>query len=176
MAFETRITLINSISMKTLFLKHRILSILTLLVLTVSLSSCGNDDAIKSFLQKQADTSWKFAEATTGQTLYARINNSEVNPLDVWFSVIEQACFLHQKLSDDGTIEVLENSENELKLKVVDDGNPTEYGIFTLTVNGDILTVKSEFYEDDILQDQEVFILQKTSDDVDELDICPVPV
>jgi hypothetical protein len=161
--------------MKKLILKNKVLSILILLVLSVSLNSCGDDNSIKSFLEKYGDTDWKFSEPTIGETLYVRILNDSSNPFDIWFSVAEAGCFIHESLGDGGTVEVLENTENGFKIKVVDDGNPSEYAIFTFTVTADILTIKSEFFEDDILDDQQLFVLQSTTDDLDGLNICPEP-
>ena len=161
--------------MKTLIVKNKVLSILILLVMSVSLSSCGDDNNIKSFLEKYGNTDWKFSEPTIGETLYVRILNDSSNPFDIWFSVAEAGCFIKESLGDGGTVEVLENTENGFKIKVVDDGNPSEYGIFTFTVNGDILTIKSEFFVDDILDDQQLFVLQSTTDNLDDLNICPEP-
>ena len=175
-SFETGIILTKINTMKTLFFKHRILSVLILLVLSISITGCSDDETIKSFLEKQADTDWKFNEPLTGAILYVTINNNQVNPFEIWFSIIEEACFIHESIGDDGTVEILENSANELKIKVVDDGNPAEYSIITFTVNGDILTVVNEDYEDGVLEDEDLFIFQKTSDNLDDLNICPIPV
>jgi len=175
-SFETGIILTKKHKMKTLFFKHRILSVLILLVLSISITGCSDDETIKSFLEKQADTDWKFNEPLTGAILYVTINNNQVNPFEIWFSIIEEACFIHESIGDDGTVEILENSANELKIKVVDDGNPAEYSIITFTVNGDILTVVNEDYEDGVLEEEDLFIFQKTSDNLDDLNICPIPV
>jgi hypothetical protein len=162
--------------MKTLFLKSRILSILILLVLSISINGCSDDETIKSFLEKQANTDWKFSEPNLGAILYVAINNNQANPFEFWFSILEETCFIHESINDDGNVEILENSANKLIIKVVDDGNPAEHSIITFTVNGDILTVKSQDFEDGVLEDEDLFILQKTSDNLDDLTICPVPV
>jgi hypothetical protein len=39
-------------------------------------------------------------------------------------------------------------------------------------VSGDVLTIQSEYYEDGVLEEDDLFILQKTSDNVDDLELC----
>lgn len=155
--------------MKTTFLKHKILSIVVLLILSVSFHGCSDDnDEAMSFLENHADTKWKFSEL--GGTLYVKINNSQTNPFEIWISFLESGCFIHESINDDGTPEILENTKNKLVVKIVD--NPQEYTIITFTVTGDTLTVLSEYFEDEVLDEEEIFILAKTSDNLDDLEIC----
>ena len=157
--------------MKIKFLKFKILSIFALLVLSVSLNGCSDDDdEIVSFLENNANSSWKFSDSNAGTTLYVQINNNELNPFEIWISFLENSCFIHESINDDGTPEILENSKNEIVIKVID--NSHEYSIFTLTVNGDTLTVLSEYYEDEVLVEEEIFIFLKTSDSLSDLEIC----
>jgi len=159
--------------MKTLFLKHRILSFLILLVLAVSLNGCSNSDEITTFLENQANTVWKFKDPTTGETLYAKINNDQANPFEIWISLPEISCFIHDSIADDGTIEILENTKNKLVIKIIESADT--YSTITLTVINDILTAVSEDFEEGISVDKLIFILKKTLDNVDDLEICAVP-
>ena len=47
-----------------------------------------------------------------------------------------------------------------------------DYGILTMTISGDVLRVELDSYEDGVLVDSEKFILQRTSDNVDSLELC----
>jgi hypothetical protein len=159
--------------MKTLLLKHRILSLFVLFVLAISLYGCSDDNGITTFLESQANTTWKFTDTTTGSILYAKINNDETNPFEFWLSIADVGCFIHDSVADDGTVEILENTKNKLVIKVVESAQA--YSTITLTVVGDILTAISEEFEDDISIDKNIFILNKTLDDLNGLEICAVP-
>ena len=52
------------------------------------------------------------------------------------------------------------------------DEEPSEYSLLTLSVTGDALTIQSAYYEDGVLEEEDFFILQKTSDNVDDLELC----
>jgi hypothetical protein len=47
-----------------------------------------------------------------------------------------------------------------------------DYGILTMTVSGDILRVELDSYEDGDLVEDEKFILNRTSDNVNDLNVC----
>ncbi len=142
-----------------------------LIVLTFSLQSCSDDNEdLITFLEKYDNTAWKFTDVTTGGILYAKINNIQNNPFEIWLSLFRNSCFIYEGLADDGTVEVLENLENKLEIKIID--NPQEYSIITLTIIGDTLTATNEDFEEGISVDKNTFILLRTSDDLDNLKIC----
>lgn len=142
------------------------------LVLVLTLFSCSDDgDDAKTFLEKNGGTVWKISQS--GANMYAQINNSTTNPLELWVSFGEELCYIHQSLMDGGDqIEVLENTESSLKLRV--DESDTEYVIVTLTVTADVLTVASEEFEDGVSEGKEIVPLQRTDDNPDDLEICAI--
>jgi len=159
--------------MKNNYLKRRPFSLLIIIILFFSLQGCGDDNNDPmTFLEKYDDTSWKFNDTNTGGILYARINNNEINPFEIWLSLIENSCFIFDSIADDGNVEVLENTESKFEIKVVD--NPKEFSIITLVVNGSLLTAVNEDFEDGISVEKNIFVLLKTSDDLSDLDICAI--
>lgn len=154
--------------MKTNFLKFKAVALS--LMLAFSLFSCSDDgDDADSFLEKNGGTVWKISQS--GANIYAQINNSVSNPLELWVSFGEDLCYIYESIKDGGVeVEILENTESTLKLRV--DESSTEYTILTLTVTGNLLTVVSEYFEDGESVEKETIPLQKTDDDPDSLDIC----
>jgi len=139
------------------------------MLLSVSFISCGDDDNNADFWEKHGGTVWKYSES--GASIYARINSSESDPIEVWASLFE-ACYIYDSFSSAGDTEVLENKENMVVIRI--DDSPTEYTILELSISGNALTISSEYYEDGILTEDDVFILMETSDNVDSLQLCDI--
>lgn len=139
--------------------------------MALSFIACSDDDdGGSSFLEKNGGTVWKFEEPVLGGAIYAQINNSESNPFEAWQSLFEDTCFVYINFANEGDVEVVENSENKLVLRV--DESSTEYFLLTLTVSGDTLTVKTEEFEDGSEVDEDIIILEETSDNPDDLEEC----
>lgn len=157
--------------MKAIMLKFKALGLFAMMAM--ALFSCSDDDddndASKSFLEKHGGTVWKFEEPVSGAAIYAQINNTESNPFEIWIS-FDGNCFIYESITDAGNVEVLENTENKVVIRI--DEGPSEYSILQLTVTGDVLAVNSKFYEDGQLDDDETFVLQKTNDNPDDLVEC----
>jgi hypothetical protein len=156
--------------MKSKMLKFKALGLF--LAMTIALFSCSDDsnDKSTSFLAKNGGTSWKIVDPSSGASIYAHINNNEANPFEIWAAFAAETCFIYQSIDDSGSVEVLENTENKVVIRI--DDNATEYTLITLTVSGNVLTVESEYFEDGESTEDEIFILQKTSDNVDDLEVC----
>jgi hypothetical protein len=154
--------------MRTKMLKFKAFGLLLMMVF--SLISCSDDDNDdpSTFLETNGGTVWTIAQG--GASIYAQINNNESNPFEFWASFGEEGCYVHESINDEGNVEVLENTENKLKVRVDDD--ETEYTILTLTVTGNVLTVQSEYFEDGQSVEKEIIPLQKTNDNTDDLEIC----
>lgn len=154
--------------MKSKMLKFKALALS--LVLVFSLFSCSDDgDDADTFLEKNGGTVWSVSQS--GASVFAKINNSVSNPLEIWASLGEDLCYIYQSIKDEGIeVEILENTESTLKLRV--DESDTEYSIITLTISGNLLTVKSEYYEDGELEESDIIPLQKTDENTDDLEIC----
>lgn len=157
--------------MKTHILKLKAFALVVLMAFSFMACSDDNDDG-SSFLEKNGGTVWKFEEATFGATTYAQINNSESNPFEAWQSLFEDSCFFYINFADEGDVEVVENTENKLVLRV--DESSSEYMLLKLSVSGDILTVVTEEYEDGSKEDEDTIILNKSSDNPDDLEQCEI--
>ena len=154
--------------MRAKMLKFKAFGLLLLMVFSLfSCSDDGNDDA-STFLETNGGTVWTISQ--DGASIYAQINNSESNPFEFWASLGEEACYVHESINDEGNVEVLENTENKLEVRVDDDEN--EYTILTLTIRGNVLTVEFEYFEDGQSVEEETIPLQKTSDNTDDLELC----
>ena len=152
-------------------LKFKAFGLVLLMVFSlVSCSDDGDDDA-SSFLEANGGTVWTVAQG--GASIYAQINNNESNPFEFWASFVEGGCYVHESINDDGNVEVIENTENKLKVRVDDDVD--EYTILTMTITGDILTVQSEYFEDGQSVEKEIIPLKRTSDNTDDLLLCEFP-
>ena len=76
--------------MKIKNLKLKALSLLAIITLSLSVTSCGDDgDDAKSFLEKHGGTVWKFIEPVTGASVYSQINSTISNPFEIWASLKE---------------------------------------------------------------------------------------
>lgn len=102
--------------------------------------------------------------------LYLRINDSETNPFELWLTFLANSCYVYQSVEDDGTPEILENSENKLVIRV--DESNDEYTIVTLTVSQGVLTVVSEEFENGELDEENIVILFANEDDISNIEIC----
>lgn len=154
--------------MKSKMLKFKAFALSLVLVLTLFACSDDGDDA-KTFLEKNGGTVWSLNLG--GASVYAQINNSESSPIEFWVpSEDEMLCYEHETVVGIGGIEVLENSEDVLKIKA-DDGE-NDHIIMTFTISGDVLIIKYEYYEDGELDDTQSLPLQKSDDDPDDLPLC----
>lgn len=140
------------------------------LVLVLTLFSCSDDgDDPDTFLEKNGGTVWTISQS--GASVFAKINNSVSNPLEIWGSLGDELCYIYQSIKDEGAeVEVLENTESTFKVRV--DESSTEYTILTLTVAGNLLTIQYDYYEDGEIDESEIIPLQKTADTTDDLEIC----
>ena len=130
---------------KTIDSSLRVLRMLSISLLMIfALASCNDDDDdnMLSFLDKHGDTQWKFQDPNSDTVLYLRINDSQANPFELWLTFLANSCYVYQSVEDDGTPEILENTENKLVIRV--DESNDEYTIVTLTVSQNVLTVASE--------------------------------
>lgn len=154
------------VSLRTL----KVLSFTLLMILAVV--SCNDDDDNDrvSFLDKHGDTQWKFQDPNSDTLLYLRINDSQTNPFELWLTFLANSCYVYQSVEDDGTPEILENTENKLVIRV--DESNDEYTIVTLTVSQNVLTVTNEDYENGELDEENIVILFANQDDINNIEIC----
>ena len=151
----------------------RVLRMLSISLLMIfALAACNDDDDgdMISFLDKHGDTQWKFQDPNSDTVLYLRINDSQANPFELWLTFLANSCYVYQSVEDDGTPEILENTENKLVIRV--DESNDEYTIVTLTVSQNVLTVANEDYENGELDEENVVILFANQDDISNIEIC----
>ncbi len=156
--------------MKAHMLRIKAFALIALIsILFVSCSDDDNDDE-KSFLETHGGTVWKFGEPEDGLSAYSQINNSLANPFEIWVFNALSDCYIYESITDEGSPEVIENRENKVEIRI--GGDTGDYGILTMTVSGNVLRVELDTYEDGELIDDEIIVLQKTSDNTDDLEIC----
>ena len=154
--------------MRAKMLKFKAFGLLLMMVFSLVSCSDDGDDDPATFLETNGGTVWSFALG--GESIYAQINNNESNPFEFWANIGDGGCYIHQSINDEGNVEVLENAEKKLQVRV--DESEDEYLILTLTVNGNLLTVQFEYFEDGISDGKDTIPLTKTDDDPDDLELC----
>lgn len=140
-------------------------------VMIVGLSAFADKETDdRSFLDAHKDSLWKFGEPQDGLTIYAKINKSESNPLEIWLYDVIEDCYSYDRISDTGSPVVMVNNKNRVQIKVGDNGK--EHGIFTMTINGSKLHVELDSYENGSHVKKEEFELHRSSDDIKNLKVC----
>ena len=160
--------LIKKIYMKTINFKNNFFYLFVLLGLIISLNGCSSDDeTTKTFLEKYDGTSWLVP--ISEETVYIRINDDLIKFIEEWEYYESNDCYEYEDhFFEEGTFEVIENSENKLIVEYNYEGD-TE--TLTLTVQGDTLKVVVD-YSFDGETGQEILFLTKSSINVDDLVIC----
>lgn len=148
----------------------KVLSFTLLMIFAVVSCNDDEDDDVVSFLDKHGDTQWKFQDPNSDTVLYLKINDSQANPFELWLTFLANSCYVYQSVEDDGTPEILENTENKLVIRV--DESNDEYTIVTLTISQNVLTVTNEDYENGELDEENIVILFANQDDIDNIEIC----
>jgi hypothetical protein len=156
--------------MKAHMLRLKAFAMIALISFSFVGCSDSDDDDEKSFLETHGGTVWKLGEPEDGFSVYAQINNTENNPFEIWVYDETRDCYEYQSITDDGSPEVIENRENKVQIRI--DGDSGEYVILTMTVSGSILRVELDYYEDGVLDDEIQFVLNRTSDNLNELTLC----
>lgn len=153
----------------------KLIKFLFLLTLTISLNSCSDDDDDNNsndntFLETLDGSKWKLEDE--GGTIYIKITNNEINPLEIWVSFLDAGCYINGNAlsDDDSSIEIIENSATKLVIKTEDSSD--EYDLITFTKNGDKLSMKIETYYNGVLDDTEVIQFNKTTTNLDNLELC----
>jgi len=150
----------------------RLKTIALIALISFSFMACSDDDDKdeKSFLETHGGSVWKFGEPEDGFSVYAQINSTPSNPFEIWVYDDSGDCYEYEKITDEGSPEVIEDRENKVQIQI--GGDTGSYGVLTMTVSGDVLRVELDSYEDGQLDDSETIILQRTSDSTGALEIC----
>lgn len=124
----------------------------------------------KTFLENYKGTLWKYGEIKDGLIIYAKINRSETEPLELWLYDVIDGCYYYEKYSESASTEVIESINNSIRLKIKE--GEKEHGIFTLTINGNSLAVNLDSFKEGKLVKEEHFTFNKSNDKISELTIC----
>lgn len=156
--------------MKSHILRLKSLALIALFLFSFTACSDDDDKDEKSFLEAHGGTVWKFGEPEDGLSVYAQINSSPSNPFEIWVYNEQGDCYIYEKITDEGSPEVIEDRENKVEIRV--GGDTGEYGVLTMTISGNVLRVELDSYVDGQLDDSETIILNRTSDNTSALEIC----
>ena len=124
----------------------------------------------KTFLETYKGTIWKYGEIQDGLTIYAQINKSASEPLEIWLYNVIDDCYFYERYSASEATEVLENKKNKVQIKIKESSK--EHGIFTLTINGNALSVELDSFKDGKIIKEEQFTLKRSNDNIDNLTVC----
>ena len=150
----------------------RLISFALVLLISFSFVACSDDedDDEKLFLETHGGTVWKFGEPEDDFKVYAQINSTESNPFEIWVKYESADCYEYQRITDEGSPEVIENRENKVLIRI--GGDTGDYADLTMTISGNILRVELDYYEDGVLDNERLFVLQRTTDSTDGLELC----
>jgi len=155
--------------MKSQILKIKAFALIV--IIGLSLSAFGlMEDKDRSFLETHKGSLWKYGEPSEGLTIYAQINRSESDPFEIWVYNVIDDCYLYENISETGSTEVIENRKNKVQIKIKESSG--EHGIFTMSINGNAMSVELDSYEKGKLVKEESFILNRTNDNIENLVVC----
>jgi len=143
--------------------------------LVISYNSCVSDQKDKdlilaqTFLEKHKATKWMVIEDDL--RIYLRLSNDKDKDLEIWMAELgfeklmasEECFFYSQELLNSEEVEVVENFGSKLVFTHLDDE--------TWTFSIDEKRLKLEFETSDNIK--EVVYFSKTTENVDDLTICP---
>ncbi len=155
--------------MKTPILRIKAFALLVIIAIFFSAFNL-KEKKDKSFLETYKGTLWKYGEPKDGLTIYAQINVSESDPFEIWLYDVIDDCYLYERFSKSGSTKVLENRKNRVKIKIVE--SSAEYGIFTLTIEGNELKVELDSFINGKLFKEEQFTLNRSNDKIEQLSVC----
>ena len=166
---------------RTKLLKKQFIYLFLLLGVAVSFNSCDDDDDANSFLEKYAGTTWEAVTASptkssksktvaTTSELFLRIVNDPTILVESWEYYGEMVCYEYGKIGEEGSLEVIENSENRLVFEMTFSEDGFEFTVtVTLSVSNDKITI---VFESDDFDDSETIILISSDADVDAFEKC----
>lgn len=147
-----------------------------IIVLSLFIFNCSKSDTNGSnttFLAKYEDTVWVYTDS--GERDYLRVINSTNSPFEFWYEYGDCYDYYLETLDDDyySAITITKNSNDTLKVKFVENDGGYEYiNIATVTVSGNTMEIKYEYYEDGNLTDSYSEYYTKSSIDVDSFTTC----
>ncbi|MCK5815798.1 MAG: hypothetical protein KAH07_07635 [Flavobacteriaceae bacterium] len=148
--------------MKKTILKQPLIYLSLLLVMAISFNSCDDDDDTKTLLETYAGTVWKNTEAG----IIVRFNSDLSIILESWVNE-KGDCYEYDTFEDAMTIDVFENTENKLLIRVHRDG-----GMETITFTEIDNTISVHVEENGIYSEAYTIILTPSDVDIRVLEVC----
>lgn len=142
--------------------------------------SCNEDDeeddiavVCTTFLECQDGTVWKYVEMRDNEPFntYFKLRDNLQNPMEVYNHLFQNDCYLFMDMTQaDGVFKIIENSKLKLTVRITGDENDmTEWDL--LIVNNRLeLDIRN--YEDDIMYESFQIFLDRSYDDVNQLNLC----
>lgn len=123
----------------------------------------------ETLLETLDKTKWVF-DGIGFPAIYLRFNDSNTDYLELWAALADDECYIYGNSSDDNSLTIVENSKSKLVIKATESSD--YYSIITITIVGEKLNFKQDYYVEGNLDDTDVLIFNKTSANLNDLDIC----
>lgn len=99
--------------------------------------------------------------------MYFKVNNDKSNPVEVYLP--EGDCYYHTSISESNFV-IMENSENILKIKIMDDFDDS-FEVITFSILNEVLSV-SEVYTENGVEDIDTGTFAKSTKNLSSVTIC----
>jgi hypothetical protein len=147
----------------------KLIYILTISLFTFGCSKSDDNPSENTFLKIYEDTVWLNNEDE--QSVYIRFINNIKTPIEYWIEFEDCYFYILDRLS--GENKIIESTEDKLVFRYKENDDGIEYmDIVTLTITGNSIKVETEYYENGVLVETDIYFLAKSSDDVDTLILC----
>ena len=146
------------------------INLLAILIITVSLISCNNDNdgsSSNTLLESLGGTEWKY---TDGEDVkYYTFKNNLSSPFEEWWGSINRSCYEYYQASNAQSLNVLENTSDSFVI-VLDYGHASETYNFRMSGSSLKLTFGAN---DGGNSSTSYYLFDQSSDVLDQLQICP---
>ena len=151
--------------MKTTQRIPRLFTFFILFSLMLTINGCSSDDkSCSTFLECQDGTIW---EGQIDIFMYFKVNNNKNNPIEVY--LLEGDCYYHTSISETNFV-IMENSENILKIKIMDDFDDS-FEVITFSILNEVLSVR-EVYTENGVEDIGTGTFSKSTKNLSSVTIC----
>ncbi|MFD1314008.1 hypothetical protein [Namhaeicola litoreus] len=160
--------------MKRFILNQNFVGILLLTAVVLCNTSCSKDDdndkkIAESMLESLDKTKWVF-DGIGFPAIYLKFNDTNTDFIELWAAIAEMECYIYGSSEDDNTLQIIENSKTKLVIKATESSE--YYSLMIITYVGDKLNIKDEYYVNGVLDDTDVLVFNKTSVNLDNLNLC----
>jgi len=157
---------------KKLFSNNTLLHLIFILLATLTLSNCSNDEndgssSSNTLLESLGGTEWKY---TDGEDVkYYTFKNNLSSPFEEWWGSINRSCYEYYQASSAQSLNVLENTSDSFVI-VLDYGHASETYNFRMSGSSLKLTFGAN---DGGNSSTSYYLFDQSSDVLDQLQICP---